>query len=70
MKIVNKSNLIPFGNLSCGEVFRDSNTHICMKCEYANMLSTNTVYLEDGSLTYFDDDILVERVDCELVLLK
>ena len=67
MKISNKSpNIISFGNLTCGEVFKDEHSNYCMKVE--NDTDSNMVYLSDGSRDYADDDYKVERVRCELVV--
>lgn len=68
MTIVNKSpNMIIFEKLSCGEVFRDKHSNICMKIEEV-VDGRNMVYLCDGSLDCIEIDEKVERVRCELVV--
>ena len=68
MNIVNKSpNMVMFEKLSCGEVFRDKHSNICMKIEEV-VSGQNMVYLCDGSLNYIDSDEKVEKVCCELVV--
>lgn len=68
MVITNKSpNVKEFKNLSCGDVFRDEHSNICMKIEEtAN--GENMVYVCDGSLGYIYDNDKVEKVRCELVV--
>ena len=67
MNIVNKSpNVVTFEKLSCGEVFRDKHSNICMKTE--DFPDGNMVHLCDGSLYFIDYDEKVERVRCELVV--
>ena len=47
MIIVNKSpNMVEFEKLSCGEVFRDKYSNICMKIEEV-VSGQNMVYLSD-----------------------
>ena len=68
MTIVNKGpNMVMFEELSCGEVFRDKNSNICMKIEGV-VSGHNIVYLCDGSLNYIDSNDKVEKVRCELVI--
>lgn len=68
MVITNKSpNMVEFKNLSCGVVFRDKHSNICMKIE-EGVDGHNMVYLCDGSIGYVDEDEKVERVRCELVI--
>lgn len=68
MTIVNKGpNMVMFEELSCGEVFRDKNSNICMKIEEV-VSGQNMVYLCDGSLDYIDSNDKVEKVRCELVV--
>ena len=68
MNIVNKNpDMVVFEKLSCGSVFRDKHSNICMKIEEA-IDGKNMVYLCDGSLDYADDKEKVERVRCELVV--
>ena len=68
MNIVNKRpNVVIFEKLSCGEVFRDKHSNICMKTEEV-IDGKNMVYLSDGSLNYIDSDEKVEKVRCELVV--
>lgn len=59
-------NLTEFEKLSCGVVFRDRHSNICMKIEYKG--DANMVYLCDGSLNYIDEEEKVEKVHCELVI--
>lgn len=67
MVITNKSpNMVEFYKLSCGEVFRDKHSNICMKIEESN--DTNMVYLVDGSLYYIYGQDKVEKICCELVI--
>ncbi len=67
MVITNKSpNMVEFYKLSCGEVFRDKHSNICMKIGENN--DTNMVYLVDGSLYYIDGEDKVEKIRCELVV--
>jgi hypothetical protein len=67
MVITNKSpNMVEFYKLSCGTVFRDKHSNICMKIEENN--DTNMVYLVDGSLYYIDGEDKVEKIRCELVI--
>ena len=67
MMITNKSpNMIEFERLSCGVVFRDKHSNICMKIEGSP--NGNMVYLVDGSVNFIDDDEKVEKVRCELVV--
>jgi hypothetical protein len=67
MNIVNKNpDMVLFEKLSCGSVFRDKHSNICMKTELNE--NTNMVYLTDGSLDYLDDTEKVERVRCELLV--
>ena len=67
MNIVNKSpNMVMFEKLSCGDVFKDKHSNICMKTE--GCPDGNMVYLCDGSFNFIDDDEKVERVRCELVV--
>ena len=68
MIITNKSpKMKEFKNLSCGEVFRDKHSNICMKIE-ETVSGQNMVYVCDGSLSYIEDDERVEIVRCELVV--
>ena len=68
MKIVNKNpDMVVFKKLSCGEVFRDKHSSICMKIEEV-VSGQNMVYLYDGSINYIDSDEEIERVHCELVV--
>lgn len=68
MKITNKSpNMIVFDKLSCGEVFKDEHSNICMKIE-ETVNGCNMVYLSNGSLDCIEIDKKVERVRCELVI--
>lgn len=67
MVITHKSpNMVEFYKLSCGTVFRDKHSNLCMKIEENN--DTNMVYLVDGSLYCIDNDEKVEKVRCELVI--
>lgn len=67
MNIVNKKpNMRTFGNVTCGTVFKDEHSNICMKIEYHD--NVNVVYLCDGSLAYIDDLDKVEIVGHELVI--
>lgn len=69
MRIVNKNiSRVPFGNLSCGEVFRDKYGNVCMKIETTDC-GVNTVRLSDGSYDYTaGDDDEIEVVKCQLVI--
>ena len=68
MNIINKSqNMVMFEKLSCGEVFIDKHSNICMKIEEV-VSGQNTVCLCDGSLNYIDSDEKVGKVRCELVV--
>lgn len=68
MVVTNKSpNMVEFKNLSCGVVFRDKHSNICMKIE-GIVSGQNMVYVCDGSLNYIDDDEKVEKVRCEFVV--
>ena len=68
MNIVNKSpNMVMFEKLSCGEVFRDKHSNICMKIEEV-VSGQNMACLCDGSLNYIDNDEKVEKVRCDLVV--
>lgn len=75
MKIIcNTPNRIAFKELRDGDVFEDANGNICMKCEVlvygdANIF-INSVNLEDGSFKYFNSEILVKPINCELIIEK
>ena len=67
MDIVNKNlDMVVFEKLSCGEVFRDKHSNICMKTESHG--NANMVYLYDGSFDYLEENERVERVRCQLVI--
>lgn len=67
MRIVSAlSDIVEFEGLSCGSVFKDERSNICMKIKHH--ADRNVVYLRDGSLGYLDGKIKVEKVRCELVL--
>lgn len=73
MKINNKrEKKVDFGSLKEGEVFIEESGAICMKIEstYNDDKGNyeNTVNLSDGSLWFHQDDVLVQRVECELVI--
>ena len=65
-----KSDMIPFEKLSCGCVFRDKHSNVCMKIEYVEdgVSTYNMVYLCDGSLDYIEDGESVEKVRHELII--
>lgn len=66
-----KSDMIPFEKLSCGCVFKDKHSNICMKIDYVECnggFEYNMVYLCDGSLSYIEDEENVEKVRHELVI--
>lgn len=68
MVITHKSpNMVEFYKLSCGTVFRDKHSNLCMKIEESDF-GGNMVYLCDGSVDYIDGDEKVEKVRCELVI--
>lgn len=65
MKIEKKSvaNIIPFGDVPEGTVFKDKNEAVCMKVagNYGkSILSRNAIDLETGSLYLYDDKEEVE----------
>ncbi len=63
MKIEKKSvpNIIPFGDVLEGAVFKDENGAVCMKLEAEyEELPRNAVNLETGSLYLYDDKEEVE----------
>lgn len=67
MLITNKSpNMVEFYKLSCGVVFRDKHSNICMTIEDDG--NSNMIYLVDGSRGYIDGEDKVENVRCELVI--
>lgn len=69
MLIVNKSpKKVPFGDLSCGDVFKDKYGNVCLKMK-ATDCGVNTVRLSDGSYDYTaGDDDEIEVVKCQLVI--
>lgn len=67
MVIVNKvHNKVAFGTLSCGDVFKDRSSNICMKVEPNG--SANMVYLSDGVLGTAEDNEIFESIKCQLVI--
>lgn len=66
MKIEKKSvaNIIPFGDVLEGIVFKDENGAVCMKfeAEYGE-LPRNAINLETGSLYLYDDKEEVEILE-------
>lgn len=63
----NQKNMVEFQTLACGDVFRDSNSNTCMKIG-ETIDGRNMVYLCDGGLDIIDDDEMVEKIRCELVV--
>ena len=58
--------MVEFYKLSCGVVFRDKHSNICMKIEDDG--NSNMIYLCDGSRGYIYGEDKVEKVRCELVI--
>ena len=72
MKIVaSKSVLVPFKDISCGEVFKDHSGCHCMRTETCVLVSgryINYVSLVDGAVGFALADSEFQKVDCELVI--
>lgn len=73
MRIVDrKSTLVPFKDISCGEVFKDHNGLYCMKIETCGLTNgkshINWVRLSDGAVGFAMMDSEFEKVNCELVV--
>lgn len=68
MNIVNKKpDMVEFGSLSSGSVFKDKHANYCMKTEKYSS-SVNMIYLSDGVLDHIEDCDMVERIRCQLVV--
>ena len=68
MKIEKKSvaNIIPFGDVNEGTVFKDKYEAVCMKVAgnyEKSVLSRNAIDLETGSLYLYEDDEKVEILE-------
>lgn len=63
---------VDFGSLNEGDVFINKEKFVCMKTESTygddNGKYENAVRLSDGSLWFYQDDTIVQKVDCELVI--
>ena len=63
-------NLVPFKELSIGEVQEDEDSYICIKTAYAGCEENNCIALIDGDweVEYQDLNSKVVRVEAELIL--
>lgn len=67
MTIVHKNdNMVKFGKLVGGDVFKDECSNYCMKISYGD--KANMVYISDGVMDYMSDDEMITKVHCKLVV--
>ena len=74
MKITDKQVNVDFGDIQTGEVFRDTNTDICIKIEdlfdkgLGGHGSINAINLENGEAVFYFADEKVFRINAELIV--